>query len=679
MLPTRSFSRLYLLLFVVCAFVLVDLVTAHPTRADNDDNNNGVEAYRRLFDVLDADVPITSEVLDRSRWPSNDLLASYLELELLQHPRMMRPLTSDLRHFTRRWPNHPHVGKVLNMLDERIVLEGTTADILAWFDRRPPRTADQQKNYLEALLANRRIEDAWRIWRDYYRNGYDIPPALEQVTQTISRQLTRDDHETRARALIEKGKGNALPEVLYALHDPALQNYFLTLAAAKNGDKQFDAMVAQLPTQMAQSSEIWFERLENLRRRGHHSQAISMLQGPWGGYLNAEDGSRVRYRLAKDLVYPKKDYRNAWLVLQPSLKLKEGKLSDTFWLAGWCAYKLGDKSAAVEVFQRLGEEGDDLRLRSQGAIWAAVFLGIDKPEATRWLELAGRYPETFYGFLGAEMSHPGTLAELTQSKTECSPSLLERQDLQPGLARMAILKSIGRSYHNGLEVQALADPFGLSPQEQICLATTYGDPNHAIRVATPLYHKQGIRNWTGLFPIPPWRPATGWILDPALVWGTGRQESLFSPTVVSRSGALGLLQLMPPTAREEAGKLKMEASTPLRLREPGYNLALGQSYLYRMLKRFDGDVVMALIAYNAGPTRAENLRTDRRLKDTLNFIEDIPIQETRDYVKKVTHGLAVYRQIQYGDGSVMGVISPGQPGMQNLAPPHALMSQNRMP
>ncbi|MBF0153612.1 MAG: lytic transglycosylase domain-containing protein [Magnetococcales bacterium] len=654
------------LLTVIGAVSAVTLLPVQTTRAE--EYSSGLDGYRRLFQVLDADVPITTEVLDRSQWPANDLLASYLELELLQHPRMMRPPTSDLRRFIRRWPDHPHAGKVLHMLDERLVDEATNAELLTWFDRRPPHAANQQKRYLMVLLANHRVDDAWHIFRDYYRNGYDLPDDLEQAAREISRQLTNDDHETRARALIEKGKGNDLPEVLSKLQDATLRDYFWTVAAARSGSKQFDAMVAKLPPQLAHSSEIWFERLENYRRHGEFLQAISMIQGPSGKYLNTEDGPRARYRLAKDLVYPRKDFANAWQILQPSLKQKEGKLSDTLWLAGWCAYKLGNKSAALEVFKRLGEEGEDLRLRSQGAIWAAVLIGIDKPEATKWLEQAGRYPESFYGFMGAEMSHPHTLQVVDETKSACDP-LLERQDLRTGINRMTTLKTIGRSFHNGLEVQALADKYGLTINEQVCLATAFGDPNHAIRIATPLYFKQGLRIWAGLFPTPSWKPDMGWILDPALVWGTGRQESLFSPTVVSRSGALGLLQLMPPTAREEAKLLKMETPTPLRLRNPGYNISLGQSYLYRMLRRFNGDVVMALISYNAGPSRADHLRSDRLTKDSLNFIEDIPIQETRDYVKKVTHGMAVYRQLMYGNGSVVGVISPGRPGMQNLAPP----------
>ncbi|MBF0136269.1 MAG: lytic transglycosylase domain-containing protein [Magnetococcales bacterium] len=663
-------SRLLTRLVSFPVLILVVLVSGlFPVQVMQADDNTALDDFRRLFAYLDMDNPLPPEVFDRSRWPNNDLLTSYLELELLQHPRVARPLTVDLRSFVRRWPDHPHGGKIQRMLDERIADEGTDAEVLAWFDRRPlPAVASQQKRYLEVLLANQRQEDAWRIWRDYYRNGYDISDALDLATQVISRQLTAEDHETRARTVIQKGKANALPGVLRQIRNLDLRNYFLTLAVARSDSRQFETMVAKLPQQMAQSSELWFERVEYYRRQGAYSQAAALLQGPKGKLLNPEDSQRARYRLAKDMVYPGKDYKNAWLVLQPSSKLKNPKMSDTFWLAGWCAYKLGNRPAALEMFKRLAEEGDDLRMRSQGGIWAAVLIGIAKPEATPWLEIAGRYPESFYGFLGAEMTHPDSILPREPAEQPCGP-LLERQDLQTGLNRMTILKTIGRSFHNGLEVQALAEKFGLNPSEQICLATAYGDPNHAIQVASPLYYKQGIRLWNGLYPLPSWKPDTGWILDPALVWGTSRQESLFSPAVVSRSGALGLLQLMPATAREEAQLLKMEASTPHRLRQPGYNLSLGQSYLFRMLKRFDGDLVLALISYNAGPSRAQNWRPERTLKDALNFIEDIPIHETRDYVKKVTHGYAVYHHLMYGKGSVLKVISPGKPGVQYLAAP----------
>ncbi|MBF0426191.1 MAG: lytic transglycosylase domain-containing protein [Magnetococcales bacterium] len=673
MSSSRLWSRLFSVLFLALLTLGVFLLPGRVSRAEDD--TFGLDGYRRLFTVLDADIPITTDVLDRSRWPTNDLLASYLELELLSHPRMMRPLTSDLRRFVQRWPDHPHAGKVVNMLSERVADEGTQSEVLAWFDKHPPHVGSQQKRYLEALLTEHRVEEAWRLYHDYYRIGHDALDIQDRLLVELDRRLTADDHETRARALIEKGKGKDLPAVLRALSDPNLRDYFNTLAAARGGSKSFELMLAKLPLHLAQSSELWFERAEYFRRHGDLLQAISLLQGPQGKYLNAEDGQRARYRLAKDLVHPKKEFANAWLILQPSLKLREGKLSDTLWLAGWCAYKLGNKSAALEVFKRLGEEGEDPRLRSQGAIWAAVILGVDTPEAAKWLELASRNPESFYGFMGAEMSRPHTLTITDQTKPTCAP-LLQRPDLQGGISRMTVLKEVGRSFHNGLEAQALAEKHGLTVNEQVCLAITFGDPNHAIRIATPLYAKQGVRIWEGLFPVPSWKPDTGWLLDPALVWGTGRQESLFSPTVVSRSGALGLLQLMPTTAKEEANLLKLDVPSPLKLRRPGYNLSLGQSYLYRMLKRFDGDLVMALISYNAGPARADNWRHDRQIKDSLTFIEEIPIQETRDYVKKVTHGLAMYRQLIYGNGSVLGLISPGRPGMRNLAPPSLLGSTN---
>ena len=136
-------------------------------------------------------------------------------------------------------------------------------------------------------------------------------------------------------------------------------------------------------------------------------------------------------------------------------------------------------------------------------------------------------------------------------------------------------------------------------------------------------------------------------LDLAWVYGLMHQESRFVTDSRSSAGALGLMQLMPATARWVARKIGLASYHPGRVTEPETNVALGTSYLKMVLDAFDGDPVLAAAAYNAGPTRARRWRADRPLEAAI-YVETIPISETRDYVKKVMSFTVYYAALFEG-------------------------------
>lgn len=136
--------------------------------------------------------------------------------------------------------------------------------------------------------------------------------------------------------------------------------------------------------------------------------------------------------------------------------------------------------------------------------------------------------------------------------------------------------------------------------------------------------------------------AAGQGLPPALVAAVARQESAFDPRAVSRAGAVGLMQIMPATARDLPGAPADRAA----LMEPGVSLELGAGYLGSLIERFDGSVVGALVAYNAGPTRWIRWRRFPEADvDPELLVERIPFGETRRYVKAVLRNLYLYARL----------------------------------
>ena len=142
-------------------------------------------------------------------------------------------------------------------------------------------------------------------------------------------------------------------------------------------------------------------------------------------------------------------------------------------------------------------------------------------------------------------------------------------------------------------------------------------------------------------------------LNPMLILSLIRQESGFTPGIVSPANAVGLMQLLPVTARQVARRIKQQVPDYEALKNPQVNLPLGIDYLRKLLSSFGNNVVYALAAYNAGPQKVREWITLRSEFSPLEFIESIPYNETRDYVKKVLRNywiyLTLYKNREIGD------------------------------
>jgi soluble lytic murein transglycosylase len=146
--------------------------------------------------------------------------------------------------------------------------------------------------------------------------------------------------------------------------------------------------------------------------------------------------------------------------------------------------------------------------------------------------------------------------------------------------------------------------------------------------------------WDAAYPMP-WRSIIDehrGALPRALVYATMRQESGFRPEVVSRAGAIGLMQLMPEVATKLAGK----SVTRYMLRVPETNIALGLEEMAALAAEFDDVYPLSIAAYNAGKSRVKRWLKESRRMELDRFVERIPFNETRNYVRRVTTHYARY-------------------------------------
>lgn len=152
-------------------------------------------------------------------------------------------------------------------------------------------------------------------------------------------------------------------------------------------------------------------------------------------------------------------------------------------------------------------------------------------------------------------------------------------------------------------------------------------------------------------------------VDPDLMQALIREESAFDPHARSSTGALGLAQLMPATASAVAHELKLTLATPEALFEPQQNIRLGSAYLGSLQKRFAGNLPYAVASYNAGPGAVDRWRSRFPQAELDEWVEQIPVEETRLYVKHVLGSAAAY-QVLYTTGPLT-TLAFGEHGSNN--------------
>ncbi|MCP8898819.1 transglycosylase SLT domain-containing protein [Gilvimarinus xylanilyticus] len=277
--------------------------------------------------------------------------------------------------------------------------------------------------------------------------------------------------------------------------------------------------------------------------------------------------------------------------------------------------------------------------------WRARALTQQNREAAQVRDLYAEVAKTrsFYGFLAADIL--GQDYELVDKPIQVSQDSYRAVSQNPGIVRARELYIIGENldarrewYHTTralskaqvIAAGKLAENWGWHRNGiQAMIQASYWDD---LQTRFPLAYQEHVNS-----------TAKETAIEPHLLFAIARQESAFTPDARSSAGALGLMQLLPSTAKQTARRNGMSIST-WDLLTPETNIALGGRYLGQLLNQFDGNRILAAAAYNAGPTRVKQWLNDDKASQ-LPFdiwIETIPYRETRGYVQNVLAYSVIY-------------------------------------
>ncbi len=343
-------------------------------------------------------------------------------------------------------------------------------------------------------------------------------------------------------------------------------------------------------------------------------------------------------------------------------------LFKTFWLH----HRLDDDAAGLAALDRIEElfaRADDSYDVERARYWRARVLDAQgqRPSAVAlWTSLAREHPSTYYGLLARTRlaeREPAAALELAQGAV--------RQGGAPPTTLVAA-GSLPTNPHYLAAVQLGALGLWEAATQELLAVRRSEQPRDVTRVLVQaiartgdLRAAQGLArtelSWALKGPLTPelrdvWEAAYPRAyrdlverycksprVDPDLLQALMREESALDPRALSWAGALGLTQLMLPTAQAVARELRLGKPSTEGLFDPALNIQLGAAYLGRLLVRFGNNAVYALASYNAGASTVERWRAQRTGLELDAFVEEIPLAETRGYVKRVLRSYNTYR------------------------------------
>jgi soluble lytic murein transglycosylase len=609
--------------------------------------------------------------LTAQRWDEARALAAAfgpLGVKLVDYFRLSTPGAAEAGEivaFMAANPHWPGMETLARRRDEAYLALGDEARLAALCERAPPVMTEALFRCAVALHDRGAEDEALRLAVRAWREGLSGAEEEERLLAIGGRAIGSADDWAHFLHVLGRGEG-AVERALARLGGAARERAGLILGLRANQAAAWQR-VATLPPEAAAEPALFLESLRYLRRSGDDDAALALWQRA-GVRAWAESDSSLRallagerLRLARRLLAASRGEAAFGLLelpLDPPPPL-EAALDGDF-LAGFIALEsLGDPGRAAPHFAALARRSPAVITQARAHFWLAQSLARARrgEEAAAEYRLASAFPVTFYGqlailALGEDTEgiarrlralrdpdpDPEAVRELDADERWQAARLLAARWGMPERARPFFGALLREKTDGGAYALIAHRALGL------------GMPEAAV-MAARLAGREGVMLPEAGWPIgftPPPLPAP---LDAATLLGLVRQESSFDPAAESPSGALGLTQLLPSTARMVAQKLgtplAADAVRPALIGDPGRNLALGAAYLASLLDRYDGDLILAIAAYNAGPSAvaawlAANGDPRRGAPSALEWIERIPYDETRNYVERVIENIAIY-------------------------------------
>jgi soluble lytic murein transglycosylase len=525
--------------------------------------------------------------------------------------------------------------------------------VVAFFGSRDPVTGLGDVRLGDALIATGNVARGKALIQKGWIEGSFEPTDEFDIISRHGDILTPDIDAQRLNNLLwrneiteakrELSRVSSATQQIAQIRLQLKQNPSTGLHAAESLDATSDpGLVYDLVRAYRRQNDI--SEIASLVARAPDRQVAAMGPNAWWSELNIATRDALQTR---DYASAYRIAANTGLTAADSTNYTEAQF-----LAGWIALRfLNQPDTALNHFHLLAKAAARPISRGRAYYWIgrAHEAAGNLADAAAAYHTASQVPETFYGQLALAKIDSTPHIHLTETAAAAATSAYESDNLS---AAIRVLADLGQE--SLLRVFAMQD------------ATVYSEPGHMKALCADLT-KMGFReiavrvakqaSYDGVYFINYLYPTTsvpaylgnGTAPDPAFVHGIIRQETEFDPTATSAPGARGLMQLMPESARIAAGQAGLTYRPNDLMTDTTYNMQLGMTELGARISDYGGSLPLAAAAYNAGPGNVSkwmNTYGDPRspTTDPIDWIEEIPFTETRNYVQRALDNMEVYRQ-----------------------------------
>jgi soluble lytic murein transglycosylase len=528
------------------------------------------------------------------------------------------------------------------------------SQVVAWFGSKNPNSSIGKIRLGEALVATgEKTRGGALIARGWAEGSFDTATELA-IVQKDAAYLTPESDATRLDNLLWRGETTAARREIARVGD----------AAARVAEARI-ALTAGLPKAQAALDKVsgssdpglLLDWSRALRLANRDNEAHAML-------LRIPASGMVREHAARWWNECAVQGRDALASGDPAMALKlvdhagftsGDQYAEQQFLAGFIALRfIKDPQTALAHFQKLDAAVGRPISKARAQYWMgrAYEAAGDTASALVHYRKAGAYPETFYGQIALAHTDATPTLHLTDTIVEAAaPSEIETDALINEIKVLADLGQAGslRAFIDR-DVETYASPRHV--KRLMMLLNDWGYPEIAVRLAKNAgYAGAPMPAFTHPVIALPAYVGPGTAPETPLVLGLIRQETEFDAYAVSGAGARGLMQMMPASARIAAKANHQPYRPEALLSDTTYNMQLGMTEWRGHLDRYGGSWVLAIASYNAGPNNVKRWlaangdprQSDSKGGDPIDWIEQIPFGETRNYVQRVLENTEVYR------------------------------------
>jgi soluble lytic murein transglycosylase len=614
--------------------ILLVFLTSYPA------NSQTTNLTHSVFTFLDRDN--VTDAYNIAKRSGNSVLVKYIYWLYLKDSSTS-PSFKEISEFIDKNSHWPDMDRLVLRAEVALLSENPSEDTInQWFAKYPPKTKNGK-----LFKASHDGSSASSVVRYTWVEG-DFSESQENAFfKKYASALRSEDHIERAARLVWDEKYTAAKRMFDLI--PASYRQLITARIAlKMRARNAAAEASKVQSGLQSDTGLLYDRMV-WRHRNDQDDGVRqiLLQAP-SDVPYPKLWWKLRERHIRESV-EEGNYKLARKLLKNHGQTDGPELIDALFLSGWLHLEFEkDADSAYKEFYALYDEAKFPHSKSRAAYWAgrAAEKNGNQDIASGWYRKAGEHPTTYYGQLGLHEMGTNRLSLPSGSKPSSSEINAYRSKELPQL--ILLLARVGEEERALRFITHLADRAESKSDAALVaqLGKDIGRPDYSVKAAKNALRKGYILTD---YAYPKLTISFAPAIEKAVMFALTRQESEFNPRAQSPANAIGMMQLLPSTAKEVARKAKIPYSRN-RLYEPQFNMRLGTLYFDRLLKAYDGSYILAAAGYNAGPGRVRQWvkqygSPGSDYRKAINWIEMIPFEETRNYVQRILENTQVYRHI----------------------------------